>query len=39
MFKDGNSLLQAVIAAEVLGPPIALKEHHFWSQQPNEPST
>jgi hypothetical protein len=47
MFEDGNSLLRAVIAAEVLGPPVALRqtyertaeERHFWKQQPNEPST
>jgi hypothetical protein len=39
MFEDGNSLLRAIIAAEVLGPPSALKEHHFWNRQPNEPST
>jgi hypothetical protein len=38
MFADGNSLLRAIIAAEVLGPPPSLKEHHFWSLQPNEPS-
>jgi|SRR5579884_2280651 len=38
MFADGNSLLRAVIAAEVLGPPSAVKEHHFWNPQPNEPS-
>jgi hypothetical protein len=38
MFADGNSLLRAIIAAEVLGPPSALKEHHFWNLQPNEPS-
>jgi hypothetical protein len=46
MFEDGNSLLRAVIAAEVLGPPVALRqtyersaeEPHFWKQQPNEPS-
>jgi hypothetical protein len=39
MFEDGNSLLQAIIAAEVLGPPAALREHSHWKQQPNEPST
>jgi hypothetical protein len=46
MFRDGNSLFRAVIAAEVLGPPVALRqtyerpaeEPHFWKQQPNEPS-
>ena len=38
MFEDGNSLLRAVIAAEVLGPPAALREPGLWNQQPNEPS-
>ncbi|HZZ65586.1 MAG TPA: hypothetical protein VFE17_08820 [Candidatus Baltobacteraceae bacterium] len=37
MFADGNSLLRAIIAAEVLGPPVSLKEHSFWNRQPNEP--
>lgn len=39
MFADGNSLLRAIIAAEVLGPPASLKELTFWNPQPNEPST
>lgn len=38
MFEDGNSLLRAVIAAEVLNPPAALREPGLWNQQPNEPS-
>jgi hypothetical protein len=37
--KDGNSLLRAIIASEILGPPAALRENHLWTQQPNEPST
>lgn len=39
MFEDGNTLLRAVIASEVLGPPASLRENHFWNQQPNEPLT
>jgi hypothetical protein len=38
LFEDGNSLLRAVIAAEVLQPPLALRETALWIQQPNEPS-
>jgi len=38
MFEDGNSLLKAVAAAEILGPPAALREHHLWNHSPNEPS-
>ena len=38
MFEDGNSLLRAIVASEILGPPAALKEHHLWNQPPNEPS-
>jgi hypothetical protein len=38
MFQDGNSLVRAVLAAEILGPPVALKEPNFWNQRPNEPS-
>lgn len=34
---EGNNLIRAVIAAEVLGPPRALREHELWSQRPNEP--
>lgn len=39
MFADGNTLLRAVIAGEVLGKPAALRENTHWSLQPNEPST
>ena len=39
MFEDGNSLLKAIVASEVLGPPAALREHHLWNRSPNEPST
>ena len=39
MFEDGNTLLRAVIASEVLGPPASLRENHFWNRQPNEPLT
>jgi hypothetical protein len=38
LFEDGNSLLRAIVAAEVLGPPAALREHTRWNQRPNEPS-
>lgn len=39
MFQDGNSLLRAVIAAEVLGPPRALQESVYWqASRANEPS-
>ncbi|HET7814217.1 MAG TPA: hypothetical protein VFL13_07570 [Candidatus Baltobacteraceae bacterium] len=38
MFEDGNTLLRAVIASEVLAPPRALRgENALWSLQPNEP--
>lgn len=38
MFRDGKSLLRAVIAAEVLGPPRALQESFYWqTSRPNEP--
>jgi hypothetical protein len=47
MFEDGNSLLRAIVASEILGPPVALRdaqdrlvrEHDHWIQPPNEPST
>ena len=40
LFEDGNSLLRAVVAAELLGPPIALRENPLWQiRRPNEPST
>jgi len=39
MFQDGNTLVRAILATEVLGPPAALRENHLWIQQPNEPST
>src|SRR5579872_2982950 len=38
MFEDGNSLLKAIVASEILGPPAALRERHLWNQPPNEPS-
>jgi hypothetical protein len=39
MFEDGNTLLRAVVASEVLAPPRALRgENALWSLQPNEPS-
>ena len=40
MFEDGNSLLRAIVAAEILGPPAALRpaqESTSWNRLPNEP--
>ena|SRR5579872_2339564 len=39
MFEDRTNLMRAVVAAEVLGPPAALREHTFWSPRHSEPST
>jgi hypothetical protein len=39
LFEDGNSLVRAVIAAEVLGPPVALREQSHWSQPQSDRST
>ncbi|GAC1656308.1 MAG: hypothetical protein NVS9B12_07950 [Vulcanimicrobiaceae bacterium] len=40
LFEDGNSLVRAVVAAELLGPPIALRENQLWQiRRPNERST
>ena len=40
LFEDGNSLVRAVVGAEVLGPPIALRENQLWQiRRPNERST
>jgi len=40
LFEDGNSLVRAVVASELLGPPIALRENPLWQiRRPNEPST
>jgi hypothetical protein len=39
MFQDGNTLLRAIVASEIFGPPAALRENDLWNQQPNEPST
>jgi hypothetical protein len=38
LFEDRNSLIRAIVAAEVLGPPIALREQSIWSPLHNEPS-
>lgn len=45
MFEDGNSLLKAIVASEIVGTPIALRdgqdyplwEHRNWNLSPNEP--
>lgn len=41
LFEDGNSLLRAVVASEVLAPPLGLRENPNWliRRPPNEPST
>ena len=40
LFEDGNSLLRAVVAAELLGPPVAMRENQLWQiRRPNERST
>jgi len=38
LFEDGKSIVRALVAAEVLGPPVALREPSIWSLRPNEPS-
>ncbi|MFN2449806.1 MAG: hypothetical protein ABR508_08440 [Candidatus Baltobacteraceae bacterium] len=37
LFEDGNTLLRAIVASEVLAPPRALRENVLWSLEPNEP--
>lgn len=39
LFEDGKGLLRAVVAAEVLAPPLSLREQSNWSPPPNAPST
>jgi hypothetical protein len=39
LFEDGKGLLRAVVAAEVLAPPLMLREQSNWSPPPNAPST
>gem|GEM_PF-2573320 len=39
LFEDRRNLVRAVVAMEVLGPPIALREQAPWTLQPSEPST
>ncbi len=38
MFGAGTSLVRAIIAAEVLGPPKSLQEQSIWSPRHSEPS-
>jgi hypothetical protein len=38
IFEDKNSILRAVVAAEVLGKPKALQEQSIWSPRHSEPS-
>ncbi|MBV9272054.1 MAG: hypothetical protein JO165_13250 [Candidatus Eremiobacteraeota bacterium] len=38
LFEDGKSIIRALVAAEVLGPPVAMREPSTWSLRPNEPS-
>lgn len=37
-FEERGTWVRALIAAEVLGPPLSLREQRFWSQPHNEPS-
>ena len=40
LFETGNDLLRAVVAAEVIAPPIALRENLHWQiRRPNERSS
>ncbi|MDQ2663773.1 MAG: hypothetical protein M3Y18_07050, partial [Candidatus Eremiobacteraeota bacterium] len=39
LFESGKGLLRAVVAAEVLAPPLTLREQSNWSPPPNAPST
>ncbi|HTX57910.1 MAG TPA: hypothetical protein VMD47_12495 [Candidatus Acidoferrales bacterium] len=38
MFGGSTSLVRAIVAAQVLGPPTALQEHSIWSPRHSEPS-
>jgi hypothetical protein len=38
MFGSGASLVRAIIAAEVLGPPKSQQEHSIWSPRHSDPS-
>lgn len=38
MFKDRRAFVRAIVAAEVLGKPIALQEQSIWSPRRSEPS-
>jgi hypothetical protein len=38
MFGGGATLVRAIVAAEVLGPPKALQENTIWSPRHSEPS-
>ncbi|MGB6986209.1 MAG: hypothetical protein WBD74_09590, partial [Candidatus Aquilonibacter sp.] len=38
MFGGGATLVRAIVAAEVLGPPKALQEKTIWSPRHSEPS-
>ncbi len=38
MFGKKKNLVQAIVAAEVLGPPRGLQEQYIWSPRHNEPS-
>jgi hypothetical protein len=39
MFEGSATLVRAIVASEVLGPPLALREHTTWSPRRSEPST
>jgi hypothetical protein len=38
MFSGSGTLIRAIVAAEVLGPPKALQEQSVWSPRHSEPS-
>lgn len=38
MFEGGATLVRAIVAAEVLGPPKAMQENTIWSPRHSEPS-
>jgi hypothetical protein len=39
MFGGSATLVRAIVASEVLGPPLALREHTTWSPRRSESST
>ncbi|MBV8364382.1 MAG: hypothetical protein JO193_07445 [Candidatus Eremiobacteraeota bacterium] len=33
LFEGGNSLVRAVVAAELLSPPLSLRENAYWQKR------